>query len=171
MRRTRIEFLLVGLTVLALSAGVVAGMLASRLPAGGTSTETPPPSPMALSDELQLTPDQREQMRQIWEPVRSQVHARFTEADDLQRQRDQALVALLNDEQKAKFEKISKQFADKFAAINESREKTFQSAVDRTLAILDETQRAKYQSIIRDRFPHLPTTQTGGPPPPPPPAQ
>jgi hypothetical protein len=160
MRRTRIEILLVGLTVLALSAGVVAGMLASRLPAASSTAEPAPPgASVALSDELQLNAQQREQMRKIWEPVRSHIRQRFTDAEDLQRQRDQALLALLNDEQKAKFEKISKQFAEKFAEINDAREKTFQSAVAQTMSILDENQRAKYQDIIRDRFPHLPATQ------------
>lgn len=161
MKRTRIEILLVGLTVLALSAGVVAGMLASRLPASGTH-EAPPPGPMALADELDLTPAQRDQMRQIWEPIRGEIQDCFRAADDLQKQRDQQIMAILDDQQKGRFEKISTEFATKYQELENKREQTFQNAVERTKAILNETQRAKYEEILRDRFPHKPSTQPRG---------
>ncbi|HEX8520798.1 MAG TPA: hypothetical protein VF669_00995 [Tepidisphaeraceae bacterium] len=160
MKRSGIQILLIGVTVLALSAGVVAGMLASRLPAGGH--DAPPLSPGALADELELNGQQREQMRQIWEPVRGKIQACYTKADELQRRRDHRILALLNDQQKAQFEKISQEFADQYADLETKREQTFQSAVERTKAILNESQRAKYDTILRDRFPHSPTTRSRG---------
>src|SRR4051794_32743783 len=94
MKTTRMKLLLIGLTVLGLSAGVVAGMLVSRLPAS-TADATPPGGPhgppgmsAALVEQLELTRDQQEKMRAIWESVRGDVQQCFQQAQDLQKQRD-----------------------------------------------------------------------------------
>src|SRR5207237_316755 len=79
--RSRTEILLIGLTILALSAGVVAGMLVSRLPTPGSAVETPDRSP--LEQELGLTPDQRDKMKDIWEKVRGDVSQSFRDAQQL----------------------------------------------------------------------------------------
>jgi Spy/CpxP family protein refolding chaperone len=166
MRKTRIEILLIALTVLAMGAGLAAGLLAARLPASagtstgspGTSTPTdvspPAPPPSAgdrtpLVEELGLTPEQRDQMREIWETTRSHVHQTFQDAQRLQKDRDDALVALLNDEQKAKFQKISKDYAARFEQLVNKRDQEFEEAVQKTKAILTETQRQKYEEILR----------------------
>lgn len=67
MRYKRMELLLIVLTVLALGAGVAAGLLAARLPAANTNPITPQSADITpLVAELQLTPAQRDQMRTIW---------------------------------------------------------------------------------------------------------
>src|SRR5687768_713213 len=150
MRKKRIEILIVLVAALAMSAGVVAGLLASRLPsAAGAGRQpaatnpalatAPPPASFerTLADELQLRPEQRESMREIWEGVRGKVHATFDAAQNLQRERDEALVALLNDEQRVKFAKISKDYANRFDALTKERDETFQKAVEKTKKILD----------------------------------
>ena len=157
MKRTRVEAMLIVLTVLALSAGVVSGLVAARLPgtAGGKSDNAPQPPPMppatekSLADELQLTPDQREQMRGIWEGVREQVHKAFDDAQDLQRQRDERIVAMLSDEQKAQFQKMSREFADRYDQLARERDEAFNSAVEKTKKLLNESQRKKYEEILR----------------------
>jgi Spy/CpxP family protein refolding chaperone len=157
VKRTRIEILLVVLTVMALSAGVVAGLVAARLPAATSAAKSDnvpppiPPGPMekSLAEELQLTADQREQMRAIWEGVRDKVHQAFDEAQDLGRQRDQRLVAILSDEQKAQFEKISKEFAEKYNQLARERDDAFNGAVEKTKKLLNETQRKKYEEILK----------------------
>ena len=160
MRRNRIEILLVGITVLALSAGVVAGMLASRLPASGSTTiADPSPIRATLSDELALNADQRGKMRDIWENVRSTAQQCFRDAEEIQRQRDNEILTLLSDKQKAEFEKISRKYSDKFSDTENKRQKSFQEAVDRTRKILNDEQRARYDQILHERFPNLPTTR------------
>jgi len=149
MRKTRIEILLIGLTVLALSAGVVAGMLASRMP--GSEPTAAPVDRTPLVEELGLTPDQRDQMRQIWEGVRAKVHQTFEDAQQLQKQRDDTLVSLLTDEQKAKFQKISKDYAKRYDQLARTRELTFNQAVERTKALLSEQQKRKYEEILKSR--------------------
>ena len=159
MRKSRVEALLIGLTVLALCAGVVAGIVYARLPTGSAvKPENIPPPPMvppdgpgekSLADELQLTPEQRVQMRDIWEDVRGKVHQAFDEAQDLQRQRDERIVALLSDDQKAKFQKLSQEFADRYDQLARERDEAFNSAVDKTKKLLNEEQRKKYEQILK----------------------
>ncbi|MEA2736196.1 MAG: hypothetical protein QOE14_2647 [Humisphaera sp.] len=159
MRKKRIEILLIAVATLAMSAGVVAGLLASRLPsaAGPRSATTttqpavPPPASFerTLADELQLRSDQRDHMREIWEGVRGKVHATFDSAQNLQKERDEALVALLNDEQRVKFAKISKDYATRFDALTKLRDTTFEEAVKKTKEMLDPEQRSKYEEILR----------------------
>ncbi len=159
MRKSRVEVLLIGLTALALCAGVVAGIVYARLPAGSiVKTDNSPPPPMlppdgpgerSLADELQLTPEQRVQMRGIWEGVRDKVHRAFDEAQDLQRQRDERIAAMLNDEQKARFQKLSQEFADRYDQLAKERNEAFDSAVDKTKKLLNEEQRKKYEQILK----------------------
>jgi septal ring factor EnvC (AmiA/AmiB activator) len=158
VKRSRVEILLVVLTVLALSAGVVAGLLASRLPASsgrGENVSQPPLPPggameKSLAEELQLTADQREQMRGIWEGVRDRMHQAFDQANDLQRQRDQRLVEILTtDEQRAQFAKITKEFSDKYDQLARERDDAFGSAVEKTKKLLNEQQRTKYEEILK----------------------
>ena len=49
MKQTGVKILLIGLTALGLSAGVVAGMLVSRLPAATAGAGQPPPSVFAIA--------------------------------------------------------------------------------------------------------------------------
>jgi Spy/CpxP family protein refolding chaperone len=169
---TRVQALLIGLTVLALGAGVAAGMLASRAtpPASGNPT-TGPAAPIdrtPLVQELNLTPEQRDRMREIWEGVRGQVHETFEDAKQLQRQRDDALVALLTDEQKAQFEKISQDFKNQFDDLAKKRDKVFQSAVKRTKQLLNDEQRKRYEAILKNSVGGPDGGHEPGMPPPPP---
>src|SRR4051794_10862870 len=180
MRKTRIEILLISLTVLALGAGLAAGLLAARLPTasspgpgsspnGSASVDSSNPAPAPtpgertpLVEELQLSPEQRDQMRDIWESTRGRVHQTFDDAQRLQKDRDDALVALLNDEQKARFQKISQEYADRFEALTKKRDTAFEEAVEKTRAILNDTQRQKYDELLRRHVgPDGPGTRRG----------
>ena len=156
MSKTRVRLLVISLTVLGISAGVVAGMLASRLPAINSPTKHPaevPGVPTPLVQELNLTADQQDKMRDIWESVRTQVHSCFEDAEDLQKQRDDALIALLPPEKKPEFEKISKDFAARYAALEQQRQNFFNDAVERTMKLLDPQQQQKYREILKKRVP------------------
>ena len=106
-------------------------------------------------------------MRQIWEGVRGKVHKTFDDAQNLQKERDEALVALLNDEQRVKFAKISQDYANRFNALTKKRDATFEEAVEKTKKILDTQQRAKYEEILKTHVRRGPPA--GIPPPPAPP--
>jgi Spy/CpxP family protein refolding chaperone len=159
MRRPRTETLLIAIGVLLLTAGVVAGMLVTRLPPG---TRVVPAEPAVviggspLMEQLQLTAAQREQMRVIWEAVRADVESSYQEAQSLQKQREEALVALLDDAKKAEFQRTSQAYADKYDSLMARRDRSFEAAVARTRGLLNEMQRQKYEAILKTRLKRVP---------------
>ena len=163
MKRAGIKLLVVGLTVLGLCAGVVAGMLVSRLPATiapagiGDAPMTAMPTP--LVEELALSADQQKQMRRIWEDVRSKVQDCFVRASNLQKQRDEEIVKILSEEQKAQFEKIAKRFREVDLTISAEREQIFNEAIHQTRALLTDDQRLKYDRILKARLGRVPATR------------
>jgi len=96
-------------------------------------------------------------MRRIWEDVREKVNQCFTEGQQLSRQRDNDIVAMLTDEQKAKFEKISKDYHDRWLRLGDVREQAFNKGVEETNKILDEAQQKKYAEILSKRLGHAPS--------------
>jgi hypothetical protein len=146
------EFMVVGVAVLALAAGVAGGLLASRLPSVFSKPARPADS-TPLTEALSLTPDQREKMRGIWEGVRAEVRDTYEQARALERKRDQAYISLLTAEQKAQYEKISQELAIEFDSLSHRRDELFQRAVVETKKLLGDTQRAKYEEILRARGP------------------
>ena len=162
----RKQLVLVALTILPIGAGVVAGMVAARLP----SSNSPPAAPVSseiradgLSEQLGLSDEQARQMREIWENVRGQVRTSYEDAEKLQRGRDEELVGLLNQEQKAKFEKISQSYSDRFAELRRKRDLSFAKAVEQTRGLLSEPQRQKYDEILRTHVRPDQVGQLGGP--------
>jgi hypothetical protein len=149
MKKNRIIVLLIGVPLIALGAGVATGMLASRLPAMNPAHPPQASGQLPLAEQLRLSDAQRDQMQQIWERAQSRVRRGVESAQQLQQQRDDALVALLNDEQKAAFEKISKEYADRYAELMARRDEEFSLAVSQTRKLLDEQQRQTYDQILR----------------------
>jgi Spy/CpxP family protein refolding chaperone len=112
-----------------------------------------------LTEILQLTPEQASRMRSIWEQARSKAQTTQAEVQQLQKGRDEALVNLLTtDEQRAKYEKITKDFANRFTELTSRREGVFQDAVEQTRRILSPEQQKKYEEVLlRNRLgPRLP---------------
>ena len=142
------RLILMVLFVLTLSSGLVAGMLFSRFPPskGVAVSRTP------LAEELNLTPEQNEKMRVIWEGVRGRVDDCFVRAQDIQKKRDAALLALLTDEQKVKFAKLQQDCSESLAALKDDRNDAFSDAVKQTEKMLTETQRARYHEILQGRL-------------------
>jgi Spy/CpxP family protein refolding chaperone len=146
--------MVIGVTALALCAGVVAGMVAARLPATGSAAKPGASapgdaSPAGLAEQLDLSTDQREQMRHIWEGVRDDVRQSFESAEALQRQRDEAVATMLTDAQKEKFAKIAREYSDRFDALRRRRDDRFANAVERTRNLLNDQQRRKYDELLK----------------------
>lgn len=137
------SFLIVVLFAVALGSGIFVGRSLPR--AGGG------PERSFLAEELKLTPSQREQMRAIWQEVgRGRDGSGHREAmRQLQKDREEAVVALLSTEQKGAYEKIQDNFQRQTAELNKDREAAVKQAVEKTKAILDEKQKIKYEEILK----------------------
>jgi hypothetical protein len=149
MRSARLTILIIVAPMLALGAGVAGGVLVSRIPGHDPGSSSVEASESSLTAILGLTSDQREQMRQIWEAARSKVHQTVEQAQNLQKERDDALFALLDAEGKVKFASISREFADRDQNLTRQRDAAFADAVGRTKALLNPAQREKYDQILR----------------------
>jgi len=138
--------------VVAFIAGLMVGMERRPTPpnAGSTSTQPSRPPRGWWVGELNLTPSQQEQMRQIWSEV-----ARFggREQDERRRQyrqeRENAITALIRPEDAAKHEQILKEYAEKTAALDSEWRNSYLNAVDKTKGILTPEQRAQYETILK----------------------
>lgn len=145
--------LLIGLAVLTLGAGFAAGMLCNRIASSGERVSAEEITPTgSLVEELQLSPVQAERMRAIWEQTRVSVQHSYRDAQRLQKMRDQAVAAILDERQKTQFEQIANDYAARFSHLSEARDKAFEQAVDQTRRILNDSQREKYERIITQRL-------------------
>ena len=132
----------------AFGAGVAAGVALMR-------SAPPPPHESWLGHELNLTPEQREQMHQIWSQAMGSPGPQLHEQRQaLQKERDEAIRALLNAGQKAKYDEVMKNYAEKIAALEETRKKAFDEAVERTKKILTGPQRKKYEELLKSHAGH-----------------
>jgi len=152
MRTHTLKLILIAASILALGAGVFAGMAVSRMPAANSVIVAPEPAHTSIAETLQLTNPQRDQMRGIWEGVRSDVHHTFEQAESIQKDRDAAIVAMLTDSQKARYAALTQQAAEQFAALTKQRDQDFQNGVEKTRKILNDSQRQAYDRIIQDRL-------------------
>jgi Spy/CpxP family protein refolding chaperone len=141
---SRVKMILTIAFVLAMGAGVAVGMLTSRFPQTRQARSW-------LGDELNLTSEQREQMRAIWQDVSKNRPRDWERRRALEKERNEAIVGLLTDEQKQKYEQISQQFQLKLQEQSHQRETAVQSAIERTKQILTPEQRVKYEQIMQER--------------------
>jgi len=101
-----------------------------------------------LTRELNLTPEQQEQMREIWAGAMStSTQSRAA----IQSARDKEIRALLTDEQQARYEQIMTEHARKLDELSRDRSNLFKEAQERTKQILTESQRQKYEEVMKSR--------------------
>ena len=142
---TKTKVIMLACFCAAFGAGVAVGVAGTRLAAE-------PGRRSWLGHELNLTPQQREQMRQIWSGVMSASwQKQHEERQALDRERDEAIRGLLTEEQKARYDEVMRKHAEKSAALEEARRKPFEEAVERTRQILTESQRKKYEELLQER--------------------
>ena len=87
-----------------------------------------------------------------------QVQDCFVRAQDLQKSRDDEIIKLLSDDQKAKFEEISKRYHVSDVKIKDDRERYLSEAVKATKQLLNDEQKKKYDEILKQRLGKVPTT-------------
>lgn len=146
--------------VVTFAAGLVAGlwMQQPNLIANVTGAQrTEPPKPEHrswLARELNLTPEQDEKVKKIWETAMRSVPDRGREDPRrLFREREEAIAELISSERKAEYERIRKEFSEKMSRSGRERDKAFELAVAQTKSVLTPEQVNKYEELLKRRGP------------------
>jgi len=176
MNKTRVMLILIAAFAVTLAAGGVAGY-ALRSSGHHAARLSGPPDPEArpphnhLPELLQLTEEQESKIDAIWKALGDSSRSR-DQRQAFQKQREEAVLAILTEEQKVKYNAVLKDYAAKIADLGKARDKAFQEAVEKTKLILNAEQQKKYEewlkSIHDERRPGGPPPELKGPPPPPP---
>jgi Spy/CpxP family protein refolding chaperone len=148
MLRKKIVLILV-MTLLALSAGMVLGWVWTPLQKVEAS-QNAGRGPRPWFDQLDLTPDQQQQMDKIWSDTRQQRQKMFERFHELDKQRDQKIQALLTDSQRGAYDKIIADFHAGREELNKQRETLISDANARSLALLNDSQKAKWEILSKE---------------------
>ena len=138
---------------LALVAGAAAGVLATRFVAAPTSPTPPAAVGGALTlEDLELTPDQRDKVKRIWEGVKAQSDQSYRQAQNIQRERDAKVFDLLTDAQKAQYKQIYERYLDENTRLLAARDAAVKKAIEETKSLLSSPQREKYDAVLKSRL-------------------
>ena len=167
--------------VLAFAAGMVVGAgrrdvttSSAASPNGNAPTTNPSTRPSRhrgfLAAELNLTPEQQEQMNQIWsETARRGGRERDDERRQLRKEREDAIAALIRAEDRAKYDQVLSSYTQQMESLDGQQRANFQAAVERTKQLLTPEQRTKYEALLSrnqwggQRGPGGPPGGPGGP--------
>ena len=139
---TKARVIVVICFVLTFIAGVAAGLIVGRF---GKTTQRG----SWLTRELKLTPEQREKMRQIWSQSMTSFPKQREQRNALVKEREERIHALLNKDQRVKYDEVMRDYANKSAALADERKKQFEAAQEQTKQILTEEQQRKYEELMK----------------------
>jgi Spy/CpxP family protein refolding chaperone len=140
--------LILVLTVLALSAGMVLGWVWT--PLQKFESARGPHNPRPWFDQLALSPDQQQQMDKIWTDTRQNRQKMFERFRDLDKQRDQQIQGLLTEDQRSTYEKIIAAYHAGREQLNKDREAMIDDANAKSRALLDDSQKAKWDILSKE---------------------
>lgn len=160
---TRMQLTIAMLFLMAFAAGAAVAL--SWRP----SADPPPRRGSWLERELNLTPQQQQEMQIIWGEVgRENWQEDAERRRALARERDEAIRNLIPPERHAELEVALETYADQMAELSAQRRRAFELAVERTKAILTAEQRQKYEQSLTRRpeggRPPGPRRDRSGPP-------
>jgi len=143
---TRTRVLVVAAFLIAFAAGLTTGVAVGRSrhrPRGGS----------VLTRQLGLTEEQQAQMRRIWSGIDGDsIRAYFERRREIQAERDEALRDLLRASGlQAEYETIMQVYNDQLAELAQERRAAREEAERKTMEILTEPQRKRWQEMLRQR--------------------
>lgn len=146
--------------LIAFAAGLAVG-IQSRRP-GPPPGDRPGRHSGWLAGELNLTPQQQEQLKVIWsETAMRGGREREDRHRECSRDRDAQIAELVRPEDRPKYDEIMRKHAERKAALDREWRSAFDAAVEKTKQILTPEQRVKYETMLkhheaergqRDRF-------------------
>lgn len=134
--------------VIAVSFALVfaAGLAVGRLTAG---VDTGRSGRSWLGRELELTAEQRQQMRRIWSEAMGGLRgAEGQRPGEMFEERRRAVRELLTERQLERYEEINAELERKRRQFAEQRREAFEEAIARTKEILTPEQRRKYEKLL-----------------------
>jgi hypothetical protein len=146
--------------IMTLAAGVLTGRL-MKARAASSSSQPAPAGGSFLVNELQLTAEQSNRMRAIWEQARDTVQEDMRTAERIQQQQDEQLNALLTPAQRTEYARITNEGRNRLAALDAKRKEAFALAVAQTREILRPDQWAAYQQILKNQVGTIPGADPG----------
>lgn len=132
---------------LALIAGVAAGVLATRF-----IGRSPPVFASSTLDDLELSTRQRDQIKHIWEQVLDRSDDLYRRAQDLQQNHEDRIFKLLTPEQQKQYNEIYNQDRETYSRLLAQRQEAIKKAINDTRTLLSESQRQKYDVILKSRL-------------------
>lgn len=141
----KMRLLMVCLFAVALGTGLAVGMGYSHRP-------YPKDRESWLADQLKLSPEQSKQMKDIWSAMMGGPSRSFDKRHEFAKERDEAIFKLIPETAKPEYQKILERYNQQVAELSKERDAAFQAAVEKTKAILNETQRARYEEIMKKGF-------------------
>jgi Spy/CpxP family protein refolding chaperone len=104
--------------------------------------------------ELNLTPEQREKIKAIWTDAmkNSSWQNQREKRDSAQKQREEALNALITPEQKLKYDEIQSNYQKQLEVLSQESRKSKDEAYEKTKAILNDEQRVAYEEMRKKRM-------------------
>jgi Spy/CpxP family protein refolding chaperone len=130
------------------SAGLMVGLISDH---GPSKPDDKPPRDRSswLAEQLKLTPEQIRQMQEIWsETARRGGREQGDRRQQLRRQRDEAIAALVPESRRQDYERILAEYAAANEAIENEWRGSFDRAVARTKEILTPEQRERYEQLL-----------------------
>jgi hypothetical protein len=159
MRKT--SFLILFAAAVVFAAGALVGMVGQRaVGKNADSGITQFPGRSRIIEELKLNPQQQEKIAAIWSAAVVKAGPPPTErVRALEKEREQAILDLLSDDQKAKYNKVIAEYRQKIDALHQPARAAFTEAEELTKPLLDPTQRAKYEETLKRRHRRTATTE------------
>ena len=102
-----------------------------------------------LVEELDLTPDQRHKIQQIWKKVaENHTPVPMAEIEKADAERWQAIDQLLTPQQRTQYARIQQRFEDRMQGLDQGNRARVARAEEQTRQLLTPAQREKYERLL-----------------------
>lgn len=136
--------------LVAFSAGLMVGLRVPRQPGEPAPSTRPSGRGGFLARELNLTPQQQEQMKQIWSETAGRGREEYEQRRrQYRRERDEAIAALIPLAEMDVYDQILDTYAHRMSLMDEQSRQAYQAAVERTREILTPQQRVRYEEFLK----------------------
>lgn len=158
----RSNLIILATFILVLSAGMVVGRLWAKLaPVVERSADH---QPSWLADQLELTTQQRQQMDAIWADTKQKLDKAGERRAELDRDREQAVLAMLTPAQQKSYQKIIADFRARRTELEKERHDLIHDADQRSEALLNPDQKTRWEQLRNNRHGPHGEPHPGGPP-------